>query len=136
MEADFHRRHFWHDFAFGRRWAALPLGFLALQIGGAPYYYCDGIYYQPADGGYEEVYPPLGAAVPEPPDGAIAIEAGGQTYYYAGGAFYLQQPDGSFASPPLPLASWFPNSRPAPSRSPSGGPSPTSSTAFTTNPSL
>jgi len=103
VEADFHRRHFWHDFAFGRRWAALPLGFLTLQLGGAPYYYCDGIYYQPADGGYEEVYPPLGAAVPEPPDGAIPIEAGGQTYYYAGGAFYLQQPDGSFAVAPTPI---------------------------------
>jgi hypothetical protein len=103
VEADVHRRHFWHDFAFGRRWAVLPLGCLTLQVGGLPYYYCDGIYYQPADGGYQEVYPPLGAAVPQPPDGAIAIEAGGQTYYYAGGAFYLEQPDGTFAIAPTPI---------------------------------
>jgi hypothetical protein len=102
-EVDVHRAHFWNDFAFGRRLAALPLGFLALQIGGVPYYYCDGIYYQPADSGYQEVYPPVGAAVPQPPEGAIEIDAGGQTYYYAGGAFYLQQPDGTFAIAPTPI---------------------------------
>ena len=103
VEADVHRPHFWNDFVFGRRLGALPLGFLALQIGGVPYYYCDGIYYQPADGGYQEVYPPVGAAVPQPPDGAIAIEAGGLAYYYAGGAFYLQQPDGTYAIAPTPI---------------------------------
>ena len=102
-EVDIHRPHFWHDFVFGRRLAALPFGFLTLQIGGAPYYYYDGVYYQPADGGYQEVYPPVGATVPEPPGGAIAIDAGGQTYYYAGGAFYLQQPDGTFAIAPTPI---------------------------------
>jgi hypothetical protein len=103
VEADFHHRRHWDGFAFGRRFAVLPLGCLALQIGGAPYYYDDGIYYQPADGGYQEVYPPLGAAVPQPPDGAVAIDAGGQTYYYAGGAFYLQQPDGTYAIAPTPI---------------------------------
>jgi hypothetical protein len=102
-EADVHRRHFWNDFAFGRRLPALPLGFLTLQIGGVPWYYCDGIYYQPADGGYQEEYPPQGAVVPQPPDGAIEIDAGGQAYYYAGGAFYLQQPDGTYAVAPTPI---------------------------------
>jgi hypothetical protein len=103
VEVDIHRRHFWNDFSFGRRFAVLPLGCLTLQIGGVPYYYDDGIYYQPVEGGYQEVYPPVGAAVPEPPEGAIAIDAGGQTYYYAGGAFYLQQPDGTFATAPTPI---------------------------------
>ncbi|HXP63379.1 MAG TPA: DUF6515 family protein [Dongiaceae bacterium] len=103
VEVDFHHRRHWDGFAFGRRWAVLPVGCVALQIGGAPYYYDDGVYYQPADGGYQEVYPPLGAAVPQPPDGAIAIDAGGQTYYYAGGAFYVQQPDGTFAIAPTPI---------------------------------
>jgi len=103
VEADVRRAHFWNDFAFGRRLAALPLGFLSLQLGGVPYYYCNGIYYQPADGGYQEVYPPVGAAVPQPPDGAIEVVAGGQTYYYAGGAFYLQQPDGTYAIAPTPM---------------------------------
>jgi hypothetical protein len=104
VEADVHRPHFWNDFAFHRRLGALPVGFLALQIGGVPYYYNDGIYYQPADNGYEEVYPPVGAEVPEPPDGAIEIDAGGgQVYYYAGGAFYEQQADGGYAIVPTPI---------------------------------
>jgi hypothetical protein len=103
VEADVHRPRFWNDFAFGRRLAALPLGFLTLRVGGVPFYYNDGIYYQPADGGYQEVYPPVGAAVPEPPDGAIEVEAGGLTYYYAGGAFYTQQPDGTYAIAPTPI---------------------------------
>jgi len=60
VDVDIHRRHSWNDFAFGRRRAVLPLGFLALQIGGVPYYYYDGIYYQPVEGGYQEVYPPVG----------------------------------------------------------------------------
>jgi hypothetical protein len=103
VEADIHGRHPWHDFAFGRRLGVLPFGFLSLEIGGLPYFYSDGIYYQPADGGYQEVYPPVGAAIPQPPDGAIAIDAGGQTYYYAGGAFYVQQPDGTYSVAPTPI---------------------------------
>jgi hypothetical protein len=81
----------------------LPLGFLSLQLGGSPYYYSDGIYYQPSAGGYQEVYPPVGAAVPQPPEGSITVEAGGQTYYFAGGAFYLQQPDGTYQIAPTPI---------------------------------
>lgn len=103
FEADVRRPHRWDDFAFGRRLASLPLGFLALHLGAVPYYYSDGIYYQAVDGNYQEVYPPAGAVIPQPPDGAIEIVAGNQTYYYAGGAFYLQQPDGTFAVAPTPL---------------------------------
>lgn len=103
FDAGFPRHHHFHDFVFHHFIPTLPLGFLTLQIGGAPYYYYDGIYYQPAPGGYQEVYPPVGAAVPEPPEGSIPIEAGGQTYYYAGGAFYLQQADGSYQIAPTPL---------------------------------
>lgn len=103
VDVDVHRSHSWNNFAFGRRMAVLPLGFLSLHIGGVPYFYNDGIYYQPAEGGYQEVYPPVGAAVPQAPDGAIEIYAGGQTYYYAGGAFYLQQPDGTYAIAPTPI---------------------------------
>jgi hypothetical protein len=81
----------------------LPFGFFTLDVGGVPFYYSDGIYYQPSDGGYDEVYPPVGAGVPQLPDGAIAISAGGTTYYYAGGAFYVQQPDGTYATVPAPI---------------------------------
>lgn len=103
VEADIQGRHPWHDFAFGRRRGVLPFGFLSFELGGLPYFYSDGIYYQPADGGYQEVYPPVGAAIPQPPDGAIVIEAGGQTYYYAGGAFYVQQADGTYSVAPTPI---------------------------------
>ncbi len=53
--------------------------------------------------GYMEVYPPVGAVIPQPPDGAIEISADGLTYYYAGGAFYVQQPDGSYAIAATPI---------------------------------
>jgi len=102
-DAGYYHHHPWHDFAFHHFIPALPLGFLTLQIGGAPYYYSDGIYYQSAPGGYQEVYPPVGAAVPQPPEGSIPIEAGGQTYYYAGGAFYLQQAEGTYQIAPTPI---------------------------------
>jgi hypothetical protein len=49
------------------------------------------------------VYPPLGAAIPQPPDDAFEFEAGGQTYYYAAGAFYVQQADGTYAIAPTPI---------------------------------
>jgi hypothetical protein len=103
VDVDIHRPHVWHDFAFHRHIDVLPRGFLSLRIGGAPYFYWGGIYYQPAEGGYEEVYPPVGAAIPQPPEGSIEIYAGGQTYYYAGGAFYVQQPDGQFVIAPTPI---------------------------------
>lgn len=116
VNVDVYRRHAWNDFAFGRRLGTLPLGFLALQIGGALYDYCDGIYYQPGDGGYQEVYPPVGAAIPQLPDGAIQIVVGGQTYFYVGGAFYLQQPDGTFAIVPPPMGAVVPELPPGASQ--------------------
>jgi hypothetical protein len=69
------------------------------MVGGSPYFYDDGIYYQQAADGYQEVYPPVGADVPELPDGAVAIEAGNITYYYAGGAFYVQTDNGYNVAP-------------------------------------
>jgi Family of unknown function (DUF6515) len=103
VDVDIHHPHHWDGFAFGRRIGALPFGYLSLRIGGAPYYYADGLYYQPYQGGYQEVYPPVGAALPSPPDGAIAIPANGYTYYYAAGGFYVQQPDGRFVSVQPPI---------------------------------
>src|ERR1700693_5854314 len=59
VDVDFHRPRFWHDFRYGARFAVLPVGYVSLVVGGSPYYYDDGVYYQPADdGGYQEVYPP------------------------------------------------------------------------------
>ncbi len=103
LDVDVRRHHGADDFHFHRHFRELPFGFLTLAVAGVPFYYYDGIYYQTADGGYDEVYPPDGATIPQPPDGAIPIYAGGVTYYYAGGAFYVQQPDGSYAIVAAPI---------------------------------
>lgn len=100
VEVDVDHKRFWNDFVFGRRHPALRDGCLRLQVGVVSYYYDSGIYYQQADDGYQEVYPPTGAVVPELPDGAIAIEAGNLVYYYVGGAFYVQQAGGFVIAPP------------------------------------
>ena len=102
VDVDFRHDRFWHGFRYGSRFGILPVGYVSLYVNGSPYFYDDGIYYQQADNGYQEVYPPVGADVPEPPDGAVEIDAGGQTYYYAGGAFYVQQ-DGGYVVAPTPL---------------------------------
>ncbi len=100
VDVDFHRPRFWHDFRYGARFGVLPVGYLSLSVGGSPYFYDDGVYYQSADdGGYQEVYPPVGADVPDLPDGAVEIDAGGQAYYYAGGAFYVQTDNGYNVAP-------------------------------------
>jgi hypothetical protein len=103
VEADWARPNFWHGFAFHARVHALPVGCFSLVVGGFPYYYYDGVYYQQADNDYQEVYPPVGAAVPELPDGAIEIDMGDQAYFYAGGAFYIQQDDSGYVlvAPPM-----------------------------------
>ncbi len=103
VDVDFRGRRGWDGFAFGRHHPSLPIGCITLSIGGAAYYYSDGIYYQPVGSDYQEVYPPVGAEIPAPPDGAFEVDAGGQTYYYAGGAFYVLQPDGAYAIAPTPL---------------------------------
>ena len=102
VDVDVRRPRFWHNFRYGARFNILPVGYISLMVGGSPYYYDDGLYYQQAADGYQEVYPPVGADVPELPDGAVAIDAGNQTYYYAGGAFYVQQ-DGGYVIAPTPI---------------------------------
>jgi hypothetical protein len=103
VELDIHFLEPWNDFAVGLHCDAPPPGFLTLRVGDVPYYYSGGIYYQQASGGYVEVYPPVGAVIPQLPGGVMEIYAGSQTYYYAGGAFYVQQPDGAYAIAPAPI---------------------------------
>jgi hypothetical protein len=103
VNVDVRGNHYWHDFHRGRILHGLPLGYLSFNIGGLPYFYYGGVYYQQAPDGFEEVYPPVGAALPFPPDGAYPVVSYSITYYYAAGAFYVQQPDGTFVSIPPPL---------------------------------
>ncbi|EEF57069.1 DUF6515 family protein [Pedosphaera parvula] len=90
---DFDRDHFFRRRFFpGAFVAVLPVGYEPLYVNNAPYYYSDGLYYQPtAQGSYQEVYPPVGAVVNELPSDAVSIVAGNVTYYYSAGAFYVQQ---------------------------------------------
>jgi len=101
-DVDINRPRYWHDFVYGSRRHELRAGCLRLFVNGAPYFYDDGIFFQPAGDDYAAVYPPVGAVIPALPDGAIEIYAGGIAYYYAGGAFYVQQ-NGGFVIAPTPL---------------------------------
>lgn len=94
---------FWGGFATGAVVGALPFGYQTLNVGGVPYYYADGAYYQQGPSGYVAVNPPPGATLSGPPPGSIPIVAqDGQTYYYMDGVFYVQQGD-SYAIVPTPL---------------------------------
>ena len=100
VDVDVHRPRFWHGFAFGSRFHNLRGGYLRIFVGNAPFFYDDGIFFQQTGDDYQEVYPPVGAVIPELPDGAIEIVAGNLVYYYAGGAIYVQQNGGFVIAPP------------------------------------
>jgi uncharacterized protein DUF6515 len=99
VDADIGGQRFWHGFVFGARIHGLRPGYVQIYVGGIPFFYDDGIYYQQTGDDYQEVYPPVGADVQDLPDGAIEIDAGNIAYYYAGGAFYVQQGDGYVIAP-------------------------------------
>jgi len=102
VDADVNVPRYWSGFSYGARQRGLRAGYLRLLVNNVPYYYDDGIYYQQEGDDYQEVYPPVGADIPQPPDGAVEIDAGGIAYYYAGGAFYVEQ-DGGFVIAPTPI---------------------------------
>ena len=58
------------------------------------YSYNDGVFYEPANGGYQAVAPPVGAVVPSLPPDNVSVQVGDDTYYYFGGVFYLQVNNG------------------------------------------
>ena len=101
IDEDRRRGYFWSGISPGMQFNTLPFGYVPLSVGGIPYYYSNGAYYQQEPSGYMAVIPPVGAVVPALPPGAEALSIG-QGYFYAGGAFYLQQPQGFVVvSPPL-----------------------------------
>ncbi len=94
--------YYWSRFHSGMRIGSLPLGYSRLSVSGIPYYYYEGVYYEPQASGYIVVTPPIGAIVPELPPGAEAIYVGPTIYYYAGGAFYVQEAQGFLVVVPPP----------------------------------
>jgi hypothetical protein len=103
---DIDREHshafFWSGIHAGLFLGGLPTGYVPVYVSGNPYYYYEGVYYEPSQSGYVVVTPPIGAIVPELPPGAEAVSSGPNVYYYAAGAFYLQEPQGFVVvAPPL-----------------------------------
>jgi len=58
------------------------------------YSYDAGVFYQPGNGGYQVVAPPIGVVVPGLPPNYVTVQVGGDNYYYYGGAFYFQAANG------------------------------------------
>jgi uncharacterized protein DUF6515 len=93
--------HPYRPYYWGPHWH--PLGFFLTSLaadaiyfdfGGRRYWYDDGCYYVPANGGYSVVPPPIGAVVPSLPDGYETTMVGNDTFYYFGGAFYIATDQG------------------------------------------
>lgn len=90
----------WHPLGFFL--TALAADAIWLNFNGQRYGYDDGVYYQPANGGYDVVPAPIGAVVGSLPDGYETTMVGNDTFYYFGGAFYVQTDQGYqvVAAPP------------------------------------
>jgi hypothetical protein len=93
--------HPYHPFYWGPRWH--PLGFFLaslaadafyFSLANQAYYYDDGVYYSPYNGGYQAVAAPIGAVVASLPPGYETVQVGDDYYYYYGGAFYINNGQG------------------------------------------
>lgn len=82
----------WHPFGFFLPF--LPSDAFYFTFSNQPYYYDDGVYYEPSQGGYTAVSPPSGATVASLPEGAETTQVGDDTYYYYGGVFYVYTDQG------------------------------------------
>ncbi|HTH82047.1 MAG TPA: DUF6515 family protein [Mucilaginibacter sp.] len=68
---------------------ALPFGYYPFYVGSSLYYYADGTFYSPYEGGgYVVATPPVGAAVPKLPKGARPIMIDNQQFYQYNGVYY------------------------------------------------
>jgi hypothetical protein len=109
--------HPYHPYYWGPSWH--PFGFflsslagnaIRFSIGNQWYYYDDGCYYLPSNGGYSVVPPPIGAVVGYLPDGYETTMVGNDTFYYYGGAFYVANGQGYqvVAAPPGAVVTQIP----------------------------
>lgn len=88
--------HPYHPYKWGPSWH--PLGFFARSIAAdiflfsylnQQYYYDDGVYYQPSNGGYIVVNPPVGSVVNSLPIGYEEVQVDNNYYDYYAGVFYI-----------------------------------------------
>jgi len=101
--------HPYRPYYWGPHWH--PLGFFLTALAADAiwfnwnnqrYYYDDGCFYLPSNGGYSVVTAPIGAVVASLPPGYETTMVGNDTYYYFGGVFYIDNGQGYqvVAAPP------------------------------------
>jgi hypothetical protein len=87
---DAHFSYRWHDHPrWGWRVHYLPQGYLTIRVGGARYFYYDGLYYTNAGGEYVLVTPPVGASVSVIPPDFQPVIINARTYYTNNGVYYI-----------------------------------------------
>jgi hypothetical protein len=77
----------WHPLGFFL--TALAADAIFINFNNQRYYYDDGVYYTPTNGGYSVVPAPVGAIVGALPPGYETPMVGNDTYFYFGGVFYV-----------------------------------------------
>lgn len=86
-----HRFFYYHDHPnYGYHMRYLPAGYFTIWVGGARYYYYDGLYYTYVGyGDYVLVNPPIGAYVSAIPPDFQPVRINGRIYYTDGGVYYI-----------------------------------------------
>ena len=99
-----HREESPHYPVYGRFVFGLPGGFFSISLGGARYYYGDGVFYCHRGFGYVVVAPPVGVVIPTIPAGYQSVMINGVSYYTADGIYYQYTPQGYLVANPPSVA--------------------------------
>ena len=76
----------------GHQAKVLPAGHLRLSVGGSPFFYHGGVFYQPQGSVYVVVSAPIGARVGSLPTGFVSFSIGARRYYRLNATYYLYEP--------------------------------------------
>jgi hypothetical protein len=111
--------HPYRPYAWGPHWhpvgfflSALAADAIWFNYNNTRYWYDDGCFYLPQNGGYDVVPAPIGAMVAAlPPGFETTVAADGVTYYYFAGVFYVLTGQGYqvVAAPPGAVISQLPD---------------------------
>ena len=77
-----------HFHSIGHHISVLPHLHTRLFVGGLPYFYFSGIFYERSGSNYVVVNAPVGAVVTTLPSGFIGFSTGPSTYYYVNDTYY------------------------------------------------
>jgi len=123
LDSRYHHNHYYP--APGYAVPALPVGYLAVNHGGARFFLHAGVWFQAAGPGFVVVRPPVGVVVPVLPPAYTSVWIGGMPYFYANDVYYAAAPGGymvaepSTAPGPVVQAPPPPQAAPAPGGAPS-----------------